>query len=110
MYIVPLDAGHCGPADALAEAEADDDTEVDGGTEADEDTCELIVTLDEDVGYSFGGPSEEDVDVDFDDLVELVEDRGPVYDDDEIVLVVPPIPILIVFVLDEGRTDERLVE
>lgn len=46
------------------------------------------------------------------DIVEdEADDRGPVYADGEIVLVVPPIPWLIVFVLEmEGLTVERLVE
>jgi hypothetical protein len=48
-------------------------------------------------------------DEDADEVVEEADDSGPVYADDEIVLVVAPMPRLIVFVLAEGVADERLV-
>lgn len=51
------------------------------------------------------------VDVEVDMVLEVETDEsGPVYADDESVDVVAPMPILIVFVLEEGITDERLVE
>ena len=43
-------------------------------------------------------------------VVDDSEESGPVYDEDAIVEVVPPIPWLIVFVLARGATEDRLVE
>ena len=45
-----------------------------------------------------------------DELEELEPEIGPVYEDDRIVEVVPPMPRLIVFVLACGCVGERLVE
>jgi hypothetical protein len=48
--------------------------------------------------------------VELDVLVDEIEESGPVYAEDESVVVVAPMPSLIVFVLDDGRTDDKLVE
>ena len=44
------------------------------------------------------------------DVVVEAEDSGPVYAEDDKLVVLAPIPMGIVFVLADGETDERLVE
>ena len=48
--------------------------------------------------------------VELDDVFDDVDDSGPVYAEDEIVLVVPPMPRLMLFVLAEGEVEDKLVE
>ena len=86
----------------MTSAELDEDTTDDPATK------DFIALEDLDAVREDGELDREAVELEA--AVDDPEESGPVYEEDEIVDVVPPIPKLMVLVLAEGATDDRLVE